>query len=159
MNRMKVKNYIYYTTFNKGLLYQINSYYSFYQYNKNNDIYRYGSKQRQYVKKHFGYTNLVEDHHIIPKEFKSHSFIRDIGFDVHCSRNIRIMPNEYGFEKLDLPENALVHHNGHIHYNRYVKHKLDELYVTTNNDKSKYKFLLFFWHLESQLNYKGELPW
>ena len=156
---MKIRNYLYYTTFDKTLLYQINSYYSLYHYNKNNDIYRYGSKKRQQMKYNFGYNNLVEDHHIIPKEFKTHLFIRDIGFDVDCSKNIRIMPNEYGMEKLKLPENTLLHHNGHIQYNRYVKNQLDEFYRTTNNDKSKYKFLLFFWHLESQLDFKSDLPW
>jgi len=155
---MKLNYLIYYTTFDKSLLYQINSHYSLFHYQKNRDIYRYGSKKRQQIKYELGYHNLVEDHHIIPKEFDNHLFIRDIGFDVGCSRNIRIMPNHYGYEKLNLT-NALVHHNGHIHYNQYVKHNLDELYRTTNFDESKYKFLLFFWYLESQLDYKGDLPW
>ena len=156
---MKIRNYLYYTTFDKSLLYQINSYYSLYHYNKNQDLYRYGSKKRKQIKYNFGYKNLVEDHHIIPKEFKTHNFIRVIGFDVDCSRNLRIMPNECGMEKLKLPENTLVHHNGHFRYNCYIKNQLDEFYSITNNDNSKYKFLLFFWYLESHLEFKSSLPW
>jgi hypothetical protein len=156
---MKINSLIYYTTFNKRLLYQIDSHYSLFDYKKEKDIFRYGSRKRQQIKYEFGYNKLVEDHHIIPKEFRDHLFIRDIRFDIGCSKNIRIMPNEYGCDKLNLPENTLVHHNGHIHYNDYVKSQLDDLYITTNFDESKYKFLLFFSYLESQLDYKGDLPW
>lgn len=136
---MKIHYLLYYTTIDKSLLYQIHSHYSFFHYNKECDRYRYGSKARQKVKYELGYKDIVEDHHIIPKEFKDHLFIKDIGFDVGCSRNIHIMTK-------------WSHRNRHHEYNKYVKDNLDELYQTTNFDESKYKFILFFWYLESQLD-------
>ena len=155
---MKI-NPIYYVTLNKSLLYQIVGHYSIFHYDKQRDHYRYGSKKRYKLKRELGYNDLVQDHHIIPKEFKEHSLIQDIKFDVGCSKNIMMIPTLYGNEKLNLPKNTLTHYKGHRAYNDYVKYNLDNLYETTHFDESKYRFILFFNDLQSKLEYKSDLPW
>jgi len=157
---MKISQcYIYYSTLNKSLLYQIIGHYSIFNYNKQRDHCRYGSKKRQQIKYELGYKDLVQDHHIIPKEFRNHLFIEDIQFDVGCSQNIKIMPNLYGIEKLNLPNNTLTHYKGHNAYNQYIKKELDYLYDSTNFEESKYQFILFFYYLQYNLDYESELPW
>ena len=46
---------------------------------------RYGSLLRRTFKLRWNVRN-VEDHHVIPKEFKSHPIIEKINYDIHASR-------------------------------------------------------------------------
>jgi len=101
-------------------------------------------KKEYKLKQELGYNDLVQDHHIIPKEFKEHGLIQDIEFDVGCSKNIMMIPTLYGNEKLNLPNNTLTHYKGHRSYNDYVKYHLDDLYDFTNFDESKYHFMFVF---------------
>ena len=41
-------------------------------------------------------TGLVQDHHVIPKQFKAHPIIRKTGYDVNESSNIVMMPTPIG---------------------------------------------------------------
>ena len=40
------------------------------------------------------YTNYVEDHHCIPKQWRDHNLLETLDFDVNCSNNLIIMPNK-----------------------------------------------------------------
>jgi hypothetical protein len=55
---------------------------------------RYGSLLRRTFKLRWNVRN-VEDHHVIPKEFKSHPIIEKINYDIHASENIIMMHKIY----------------------------------------------------------------
>ena len=42
------------------------------------DKFRYRSSYRKNFKKNKGYTNYVEDHHVIPKQCKNHKLLQNI---------------------------------------------------------------------------------
>jgi|MDTB01.3.fsa_nt_gb hypothetical protein len=139
---------------------QIGSYLPLYNYKIEHDLYRYGSKNRKYFKQYFGIKDMVEDHHIIPKEFRKHKFIRNIDYDVSSSRNIKIMCNHKNHLCETLTNRSiLIHHNGHIKYNLYVGKQLDKL-VQKDLDIARYEFYLFIHYLESMLDINNDnIPW
>ena len=139
---------------------QILSHYSIYKYNEKYDIYRYGSKKRRDFKRRFYPDKDVEDHHIIPKKYKNHKLIREINFDVGCSKNILIMRNRDYIFKDNTP--YLTHEKGHVKYNKYVGEELDNIYynIYYNEEERKYEFLLFFHYLQSSLTEQdSKIPW
>ena len=77
--------------------------------------YDYGTITRRNFKKRYKIQGLVQDHHIIPKEFKS-----NISFDIDSSYNIIILPNKIGKDLLNT--NRPIHENGHPKYNKHVKY-------------------------------------
>ena len=81
--------------------------------------YHYGSICRREIKNRYGIRGLVEDHHIIPKEFKNHPVILKFKYNMSNPTNILMLPNEKGLR--------ILHTGGHIKYNKYVKTKLDEI--------------------------------
>ena len=144
---------------NNIIINQIRGDYSFYDYNHNKDIYRYGSKKRRIFKDNMFKKGLVEDHHIIPKEFKNNYFINDIGYDVSCSNNILIMPSFVSSYVLNNSE--IIYHHSHRKYNNYVRRNIE---IILNNNKSKdekqYNFWLFVKSTESKLiNNDKKIPW
>ena len=56
---------------------------------------RYGSLLRRTFKLRWNVRN-VEDHHVIPKEFKSHPIVEKVKYDIHASENIIMLPREIG---------------------------------------------------------------
>ena len=138
---------------------QIRGDYSIFNYNKEQDIFRYGSKRRRNFKRLYYKRGDVEDHHIIPKEFGKGTILHDINSDVACSNNILIMPS---LKIRDETNNLnIIYHYSHRNYNNYVR---DELNDILNKDKTlddkMYYFWLFFTDLEKRLikNDKS-LPW
>jgi len=87
--------------------------------------FRYGTVSRRNFKARYNLKGLVEDHHIIPKQWRKHYILLDNGYDVAESYNIMMMPNEEG--KNVLNTKRLVHSGGHKKYNEYVKEKLSEV--------------------------------
>ena len=63
------ESYYYSITKNTNGIIQINGSYSSLQYNKSKDILRYGTKARRKIKYSYHKKGLIEDHHLIPKEF------------------------------------------------------------------------------------------
>tara|TARA_B100001175_G_scaffold317908_1_gene337445 strand:+ start:9263 stop:9733 length:471 start_codon:yes stop_codon:yes gene_type:complete len=124
-----------------------------------NDYFKYRSSNRKKFKKNKGYTNYVEDHHIIPKQWKTHKLLNNINFDINSSNNLYIMPNYNANEKFNLHPNTLIHKGGHIKYNYYVKQQLDYLYQL-DKDAQQYEFWLLLNHLRSNMkNNKDGIPW
>ena len=100
---------------------------------------RYGSLLRRTFKLRWNVRN-VEDHHVIPKEFKSHPIIEKINYDIHASENIIMMPREIG----NLRENRHVHRSGgHKGYNKYVKNVLNSMEILENPEPEFKKFVDF----------------
>ena len=100
---------------------------------------RYGSLLRRTFKLRWNVRN-VEDHHVIPKEFKSHPVVTKVKYDIHASENIIMMPREIG----NLRENRHVHRSGgHKGYNKYVKNVLNSMEILENPEPEFKKFVDF----------------
>jgi len=81
--------------------------------------YHYGSYNRVILKQKNGIRGLVQDHHIIPRQF-SHR----VNIDIDGSKNLIMLPTLYG--KLFLNTSRPIHENGHPIYNNYIKQLLDQ---------------------------------
>lgn len=131
-----------------------------FNFNKLFDIFKYRSQARKQFKALKQYTDLVEDHHCIPKQWREHELLKNIDFDVNCSSNLVIMPNLKGKRILNLHPNTLVHQGGHAKYNMYVKEILDEIHEKPNEDEKKYEFWLFLHHLKINMRTNQDnIPW
>ncbi len=86
-------------------------------------IYNYGSVARRNFKKRYHLTGLVEDHHIIPKQWRNHKIIKETGYNISRSYNIIFMPNHRGITVLNTKR--ILHSGGHDKYNKYIKKSLD----------------------------------
>ena len=84
--------------------------------------YQYGSYHRGLIKQKYNIKGYVQDHHIIPRQFRSR-----VSLDLDNSNNIIILPTSYG--KLFLDTKRPVHENGHPKYNKYVETLLDKNYT------------------------------
>lgn len=156
------KTYFNVSNISSNGLMQIIPKYSIYDYNKNLDKFRYGSKDRKYIKTILYKQGTIEDHHIIPKQCKIHSLIKEINFDVGCSKNIIFMPNKVYPYYYNIPEHdILIHKHGHRKYNAYVWKQLN--YINHNfkdKEEKKYQFVLLLNHLYDSIDKMDEtLPW
>ena len=109
----------------------------------------YSSVYRRNIKRKYLLCGLVQDHHIIPREFKNIlNYNNSLMINhIDCSKNLIIMPTKYG--KLFLKTNRTIHENGHKNYNKYIKKLLktnseeDIIYfVRKQLRKSRYNKLL-----------------
>lgn len=131
-----------------------------FNFNKAFDVFKYRSRARKKFKALNQYTNLVEDHHCIPKQWREHELLKNVDFDINCSSNLVIMPNNKGKDFLKLHPNTLVHQGGHVKYNIYVKEILDKIYEKHCEDEKKYQFWLFLHHLKKNMKFnKDNIPW
>lgn len=146
-----VKNSYYYSlTKNVNGIVQINGSYSVVQYDKPRDLLRYGTKARRKIKYSYHKKGLIEDHHLIPKEFHQHSLFESVGFDVGCSNNIYILPSVAYRESIynnNIHKEEAIYHTNHRLYNSFIKEKLGTIYKIKDVDEQKYEFILFFNHL------------
>jgi hypothetical protein len=81
--------------------------------------YHYGSYNRAILKQKRDIRGLVQDHHIIPRQFS-----RRVNINIDESKNLMMLPTSYG--KLFLNTSRPIHENGHVKYNKYIKHLLDQ---------------------------------
>tara|TARA_A100001011_G_C13935915_1_gene685116 strand:+ start:11 stop:499 length:489 start_codon:yes stop_codon:yes gene_type:complete len=131
-----------------------------YHYKPEYDEYRYGSTQRKAYKEYKNYTTLVQDHHIIPKQWKKHKLIRNINFDINSSNNLVIMPTPKTFLYFNFNPNIRTHYVGHSKYNIYVKEFLDKIDELQSLDEKKFYFWLFFIYLKENCIYlNNNIPW
>tara|TARA_Y100000992_G_scaffold94165_1_gene60600 strand:+ start:69 stop:602 length:534 start_codon:yes stop_codon:yes gene_type:complete len=146
-----IKNSYYYSiTKNINEIIQIKGLYSALHYDKNDDPLRYGTKARKKIKYSYHKKGLIEDHHLIPKEFHEHSLFENIHFDVGCSNNIYILPSISYKESIynnNLNKDEIIYHTSHRLYNNFIKEKLNNIYKIENIDEQKYEFLLFLNYL------------
>ena len=91
-------------------------------------LYIYSSIYRRNIKRKFLIVGLVQDHHIIPREFRNivnynNSNLID---SIDSPKNLIMLPTRYG--KLFINTNRSIHENGHKHYNRYIYNLLNQNY-------------------------------
>ena len=89
---------------------------------------RYGSVARRnfMVRHHLHKTGLVQSHHVIPKQFKTHPVIVQNRYDVNASGNLILMPTPVGkIVMKGIRADRLTHGWGHRRYDAYVKSMLD----------------------------------
>ena len=115
-------------------------------------IYNYGSLARRNFKKRYHLTGLVEDHHIIPKQWRNHKIIKESGYNISESYNIIFMPSHRGIAALNTKR--LLHSGGHDEYNKYVKKSLDTFDFTE-------ELVEFVAHLKKNLRNgnQDQIPW
>ena len=111
----------------------------------------YRSLSRRQSKKRFKLGGLVEDHHIIPKQWRKHTIISDLGYNISANYNLIFLPTDLG--KKRLYTSRLIHSGGHFPYNIYVKSRLDDI----DNAVDLRNFVR---SLKYSLRGKGEeIPW
>ena len=81
--------------------------------------YHYGSNNRAILKQKRGIRGLVQDHHIIPRQFSNR-----VNIDVDALKNLIMLPTSHG--KLFLNTSKPIHENGHPKYNKYIEYLLDQ---------------------------------
>jgi len=81
--------------------------------------YNYGSYNRAILKQKHGIRGLVQDHHIIPRQFS-----KQVTIDIDASNNLIMLPTSYG--KSFLNTSRPIHENGHLKYNKYIEKLLDQ---------------------------------
>lgn len=125
------------------------------------DPLKYRSVFRKALIKSSGLHGIVENHHIIPKQWENHNLFDKIKFDVHSSYNIVMLPNIKHNFYIGASHHMIIHESGHKKYNEYVKVQLDELLEKySDDDEFKYNFWLFHTYLKASLNNNStDIPW
>ena len=118
------------------------------------DILKYKSSLRRNIVKNSSLHGVIENHHIIPLQWKNHIVVKTIRYDLNKSYNLCILPNKkYPIKKDSYGKAIRIHEKGHIKYNSYVKEQLDVLLDDINDeDLLKYKFWLFYIFLKTSLD-------
>ena len=105
---------------------------------------RYGSLARRFFKIRWGLNGgLVQDHHVIPKQWRNHAVIKRAEYDLHSSCNLVMMPTPRAMSVMNLRRDRLVHYKGHPNYNKYVKFYLDSMNFIECDVKLKDELLDF----------------
>lgn len=74
-----------------------------------------------------GLTDIVQIHHIIPREFRNHPTIIESRYNIEDGYNLMFLPTRIGRELLILHIDRPIHYGGHLRYNKYVCERLDEI--------------------------------
>ena len=113
---------------------------------------RYGSLLRRNFKLRFNIRN-VEDHHVIPVQFRHHPLFDKFKYDIQASDNIIMMPREIG----NLRKNRLTHNGPHPKYNMFVGTILDSM-VHMKNPEPEFKQFVDF--LKNGCRFRPQdIPW
>lgn len=145
--------YIYHIRKSRYLL-QIEPSYSIFDYNKTNDIFHYNTKYRRLFKNMFFKHDLIDNHHIIPRQFQNHKLLQDLNFDVSCSKNIYFLPKRSA--KYVLQNSNIIYHDSHKKYNQFIEKELQRIMCIQNNDAKKYEFSLLLMYLIQSLENNDE---
>jgi hypothetical protein len=116
---------------------------------------RYGSSARKMFKVRWGLhgKGLIEDHHIIPTQFKKHPTVVRANYDIHASKNLIMLPTRLGKVVLRVREDRLIHAGKHTGYNTYVGHMLDSI-------KTVEQFIEFTEFLRTSCRHRPHhIPW
>ena len=143
-------SYVYHIYPSQYLL-QIHSSYCLFNYEKKEDLFHYNTKHRRDIKKKLYKEHLVDNHHIIPKEFNNHPLLRELQVDTSCSKNIIFLPNRYAKEWIGHEE--WIFHTSHPKYNKYVLKELNSIHQLNNKENRYYQFSLFFMYLYQSLEH------
>ena len=114
---------------------------------------RYGSLIRRNFKNRWNVRN-VEDHHVIPHEFRNHPLIKHLKYDTNSSENIIMRPRVL---TPNLRQNRLTHNGGHRKYNKYVGHVLDSI-DTLEEPQPEFKNFVDFLKIGCRFR-PQDIPW
>jgi hypothetical protein len=88
----------------------------------------YNSQTRKAFRRRHGVvSDFVQDHHVIPKQWRKHPSVLRFGLDINSSQNLIMMPTAYGKYRFRLRPERYTHDGGHHKYNVYTKEILDSL--------------------------------
>ena len=76
--------------------------------------------------------NIVQIHHIIPKEFKTHPTILLSNYNIEDGYNLIFLPTNIGKDILNIHNDRPLHYKGHLNYNKYIRKELDNIFITKN---------------------------
>ena len=113
---------------------------------------RYGSLLRKNFKLRFNIRN-VEDHHVVPVQFRHHPIFDRVKYDLQASDNIIMMPREIG----NLRENRVTHNGPHPKYNKFVGIVLDSM-VHIENPEPEFKQFVDFLKIGCRFR-PQDIPW
>ena len=113
---------------------------------------RYGSLLRKNFKFRFNIRN-VEDHHVIPVQFRHHPIFDRVKYDLQASDNIIMLPREIG----NLRENRVTHNGPHPKYNKFVGIVLDSM-VHIENPEPEFKQFIDFLKIGCRFR-PQDIPW
>jgi len=113
---------------------------------------RYGSLLRKNFKLRFNIRN-VEDHHVIPVQFRHHPIFDRVKYDLQASDNIIMLPREIG----NLRENRVTHNGPHHKYNMFVGTVLDSM-VYMENPEAEFKQFVNFLKIGCRFR-PQDIPW
>ena len=113
---------------------------------------RYGSLLRQMFKIRWKIKN-TQDHHVIPRQFKNHTIVKRIGYDINAYQNIIILPREIG----NLRKNRVIHDGPHYKYNKFVGTVLDSM-VYMKNPEPEFKEFVNFLKIGCRFR-PQDIPW
>ena len=113
---------------------------------------RYGSLLRKNFKFRFNIRN-VEDHHVIPVQFRHHPIFDRVKYDLQASENIIMLPREIG----NLRENRVTHNGPHPKYNKFVGIVLDSM-VHIENPEPEFKQFVDFLKIGCRFR-PQDIPW
>ena len=113
---------------------------------------RYGSLLRKNFKFRFNIRN-VEDHHVIPVQFRHHPIFDRVKYDLQASDNIIMLPREIG----NLRENRVTHRGSHPKYNKFVGIVLDSM-VHIENPEPEFKQFVDFLKIGCRFR-PQDIPW
>lgn len=86
----------------------------------------------KYYRKRYKLNNLVEIHHLIPRQHKNHPVILNCKYNIEDGYNFQFLPTKLGSSKLNLHNKRPIHEKGHYKYNLFIKDYLDYLYLSDN---------------------------
>tara|TARA_B100001996_G_C18636613_1_gene583933 strand:- start:855 stop:1490 length:636 start_codon:yes stop_codon:yes gene_type:complete len=113
---------------------------------------RYGSLLRRNFKYRFNIRN-VEDHHIIPLQFRHHPLFDIVNYDLNSGNNIIMMPREIG----NLRKNRITHNGPHYKYNKFVGDILDSMMYMKEPEPEFKQFVDF---LKTGCRFRPQdIPW
>lgn len=109
------------------------------------------------IKRKFNLDDLVEIHHIIPRQFKNHPTIVLSNYDIENGYNLMFLPSNKGKEILKLHNDRPIHTGGHIAYNYYLKGRLDMMLDQKNiREMDLYNLNK---ELRQELRHRKDIPW
>lgn len=101
------------------------------------------------TRRRMGLTDLVEIHHVVPREFRDHPTVRAHGYDIEGDYNTLFVPSRRGGH---LGVRRPVHTGGHMAYNAYVRTGLDAV-------SSPESFVALLWVLFLASRGRRDVPW
>ena len=78
---------------------------------------------------------LVEVHHIVPRQFTYHPTVLLSNYDIENGYNLMFLPTQKGSVILNIHTDRPKHFNGHRKYNRYVSTVLDEMFLESKTNQ------------------------